>query len=428
MDTNYLKYHRGEQKIKSLYNKQNKVKNLSERISKELKIPLSNQLIKQVNIFLNNQNYKKLYITYNEDYNKIDAQIIKNYMNLLENNSKEKYIDVHELNKQNVLNNKNLLPSGDYHFSNTVQRVKKQTNVSNVSNVSNVKEPVQNNIVQKSSTELFNNLSIDEKLAMVKIINRPSILREGKIFLDSRYRDLSVTETNKISFSLINNSRAMRSLGGVAVITGKNVRDIVKITVPKFTIPYIKTADNYYNKISLSFVELLADAYHTYENGDYHFMFSATKNGNLIELTPDDPTYEFFEPISYIERLTLRFGSPIGSFIDFNKDRLYIQSVDYASNPGEITFAEEHNLVTEDIIYIKDFTSLTPSIDSEVLAEINSSNGHIINEVSTTTISIPIDFNRITNPNINQIVEVYFGSKRIMIPLKIKYEMNNKED
>jgi len=144
--------------------------------------------------------------------------------------------------------------------------------------------------------------------------------------------------------------------------------------------------------------------------------------GNLIDLTPINKTFRFYKPITRINEFSLRFGSPLSPIV-FDKDRLYTSSINYASNPGILVFSESHNLVTGDLVYIEQFNTLTPAQDLNIIEEINNSQGHICTRINNTSISINVDFTQIALasqiPGLS--VLVYFGSKRILLPLKFRY-------
>jgi hypothetical protein len=186
--------------------------------------------------------------------------------------------------------------------------------------------------------------------------------------------------------------------------------------------PYIAAADNYYQKITLSILELSAISIDAYEDSQFHFIFNAKINGNLIDLTPINKTFRFFKPITRINEFTLRFGSPLNPLI-FDKDRLYTSNINYLSNPGIISFAESHNLITGDLVYVENFITSTPAKDLNIIEEINNSQGHICTRLNNTSISINVDFTQIDLasqiPNLTLLV--YFGSKRLLLPLKFRY-------
>jgi hypothetical protein len=258
-----------------------------------------------------------------------------------------------------------------------------------------------------------------ERIEFAKIINRQSLYRDSNILIDSRYQNLANKNKSRLSFTIVNETKT--KIPGSGIITSSGIiKDVVEIEVFPFSIPYMSAADNYYKKITLSILELASVSFDAYEDSQFHFMFKAEKNNNLIDLTPINNIFRFSKPISKLSDFTLRFGSPLTP-ITFDNDRLSSSSIDYTSNPAVISFSEEHNLTTDDIIYITDFNTNDPAKDLAIINSINSPNGHICTRTSPTKISINIDMNIVTSPNTNLSISVYFGSKRIMLPMRIRY-------
>jgi hypothetical protein len=147
------------------------------------------------------------------------------------------------------------------------------------------------------------------------------------------------------------------------------------------------------------------------------------KNNSII-LNPDNKIYKFRKPITRLDELTFQFGSPLTPII-FPKDRLRTLPINYLNNPGILEFNENHNLQTGDMILIENFISDDLAADMDLLAEINSKSGHPIVVINCKQISINIGFKKLKAPTDGQTIEVYFLSKRIMFPLKIKYIIND---
>lgn len=247
-------------------------------------------------------------------------------------------------------------------------------------------------------------------------------IRSAHVFLDSRYRNIAITDNTLISFIIINDTQVRQQFNGTVTAIG-NIKNIIQLEIPTFTIPYVTSADNYYKKITLLIKELSSDCYESYEMS-YHFSFSTEKIDNLIKLTPDKKKYSFKKPITNLDNFTLKFGSPLHP-IKFDIDRLIPSNINYNTNPGEFTFNQNHNLKTDDIIYITNFTSLNPAKDYTILEEINSKEGHLITRITNTIISINVSLSDIQFPDLNLQPMIYFGSKRILIPLTIKYLINH---
>ena len=89
-----------------------------------------------------------------------------------------------------------------------------------------------------------------------------------------------------------------------------------------------------------------------------------------------------------------------------------------------------------------DIVGLTCAFDViPIITEINNPQGHICTRLSNTTISINVDFSQIivnnrplainnypnsSNPQDLSVI-VYFGSKRILMPLRIRYLLSTVE-
>ena len=195
---------------------------------------------------------------------------------------------------------------------------------------------------------------------------------------------------------------------------------MVEIEVFPFSIPYFTDADNYYKKITMSILELSASSIDAYENSQFHFIFDIEKRANLLYLSPINKVFKFHKPIARLNEMTIRFGSPLAT-ITFEKDRLPTRSIDYNVNPMTIEFFESHSLLSGDIIYINSFETANIPADLNVISQINTTKGHLCTRINSTTISINIDGTTIKFPDIDRSFMVYLGSKRILIPMRIRY-------
>lgn len=254
---------------------------------------------------------------------------------------------------------------------------------------------------------------------LTKILNRDSLLRDINILIDSRYQNLSNQDRSKFSFTIVSETKN-KSEGSGTIIASTALQNIVEIEVFPFSIPYFTDADNYYKKITMSLLELSASSIDAYENSQFHFIFDIEKRLNLLYLTPINKIFRFHKPIAKINELTIRFGSPLAA-ITFEKDRLPTSNINYTSNPMIIEFYESHSLLSGDIIYITDFQTLDNAKDLSIINDINTPKGHLCSRIDNTTISININANLIQFPDLNRQFMVYLGSKRLLIPFRIRY-------
>jgi hypothetical protein len=272
------------------------------------------------------------------------------------------------------------------------------------------------------NVESFSDLNSYDPATLVevaKIINRDSLLRDVNILIDSRYQNRSNQDRSKFSFSIVSGTKN-KSEGSGTIISSTSIEDIVEIEVFPFSIPYFNDADNYYKKITMSILELSASSIDAYENSQFHFIFDIEKRLNLLYLTPINKVFKFHKPISKINELTIRFGSPLAT-ITFENDRLQTKTINYGANPMTIEFFEPHNLLTGDIIYINDFETLDNARDLAIINDINTPKGHLCSRIDSVSISININATLIKFPDISRRFMIYLGSKRILIPLRIRY-------
>ncbi len=254
---------------------------------------------------------------------------------------------------------------------------------------------------------------------ITKIVNRESLVRDINILIDSRYQNRSNQDRSKFQFTIVSETKN-KTEGSGTIISSSMLKDIVEIEVFPFSIPYFNDADNYYKKITMSILELSASSIDAYENSQFHFIFDIEKRLNLLYLTPINKVFKFHKPIAKINEMTIKFGSPLAT-INFEKDRLQTKNINYNSNPMTIEFYEAHNLLSGDIVYINDFETLNNPRDLGIINDINTPKGHLCSRVDSTTISINIDATLIKFPDISREFMIYLGSKRILIPLRIRY-------
>ena len=352
--------------------------------------------------FINQLNFTKIY---NKDIDIVNSDIVSTYKKIV---MKPKNFDLQEYFKQQINEKSNI-------------NLKKYESFQNKESLEN---PNDSELV-RTLIQMMPNLNTEnDKINFTKILNYESLLRDSNILLDSRYQNLSNNDLTKIQFTIMNNSKI--KVPGSGIITSiAPMRDILEIEIFPFSIPYSANADNYYKKITMSILELSSVSVDSYENCQFHFMFIATKNKNLIDLTPINPIFRFFKPITKLADFTLRFGTPLTPIV-FDKDRLYA-TIDYGSSPCVLTFNENHNLISGDLIYINDFTTLNPAQDLNIINVFNDNNGYLCTRISNDEISINVDATKVLFPDPNLSINIYFGSKRILLPLRLRYMYNTLE-
>lgn len=226
---------------------------------------------------------------------------------------------------------------------------------------------------------------------LVKKINDPiSSVHTAYLLLDSKYRILENDGTEYFSWGYMNqltiSQGTVNSLG--------NIRDIISMVLMSYKIPNVSSADNVYDLVTLSIEEFISQSTIAHNGRRYHFMGCVERNKSTaqwLSICSDDfhkGEYKFNKPITSLDKITIKFGSPIEPII-FDKDRLH-GIITYGS-PTIFNFTENHNLMTNDIVYIDTFNTNNRSFDCFVINNINNKNGQPATVLSTTSISIPVN-------------------------------------
>lgn len=234
--------------------------------------------------------------------------------------------------------------------------------------------------------------------------------------LDSRYRLPTHTPVFEYKWNL-HAAGFEGSLGDIRM--QDTLKEIIRMKVCPFWIPVTNINHGYYGKIRMLVKEFVSQSAQTTEFlkdctqriRHYHFEFQITRRDlNRFYLEPcNSGIFTFRKPFARPETLTISFTAPFEQILP-DVDCL-VASVTNA-NPAVFTTTEDHNLATGDLVYPELFESADPAINREI----NREQGHVITRLSDTTFSIPIDTSSLAGP-VND-VKVYFGSKRLIIPIE----------
>lgn len=257
--------------------------------------------------------------------------------------------------------------------------------------------------------------------SVIAALNPSGATRKNYILFDTRYRSQDTDGVTSFGWNFLSNSNvntpgAINSLG--------DVKNVTAIKVYPIKIPYMDVlVNNSYNRVTMLINEFSGQAFIGQEGRKFHFIFESEVDENMIKLTPlPHPTgiFEFAKPISSIDTLTLTFGMPLES-VTFDPDR-GAATVQY-TNPAQFTMTNNmpHNLQTGDQVYISGFTSNNTVVDYTAINVVNAINGYNVYVVDPFTFQIQVDLTTITAPIANIVVSVYFGSKRIYIPMELWY-------
>lgn len=357
---------------------------------KKLTVAVANNVSRKLGRKLNENEAKGLMIY-------IDKKVDKN---LLKGQKIEDVIEYLSIRWFNEITNKDTVQETDVH--DLLSRVAMHTDGSRHRwNISGLESSV---LEDKSK------ISLEPK-------RRMSVSRSAFLFVDSKYRDITVDGRNALSFH-INAYKNTGERRGVINVS-KNLENVSAIYVYPFTIPYVPSADTNYNLVTMYIKELNSQCYMSNESKNFHFLFGTNVSGSSISLSPYNSVFRFDPPILTLDNMTLSFGAPLTDIV-FDPDRLY-GTITY-SNPALITTTQDHNIQTNDIVYIEDFTTNTPGIDNAIITITNSPDGHKIVKRSPNTFTIDdLDLSNISSPVDGLQVNCIFGSKRVMFLISVDF-------
>lgn len=260
--------------------------------------------------------------------------------------------------------------------------------------------------------------------------------RSMHIDIDSMNRNVSEDRGNYITdFQFILSTRNDRAPLGTGIIPARIVpTSITYMKIGKIILPYDSSLSdlNYTQELTLSFTGLRSNgaiAAHLNTNETIHFSFTYAVclfNDKLVELTPVNKYCKFDPPLTYLDNMSIRFNEP-RYVAQFSKDRLVPTAFDYGSNNGIISFGENHNLSTGDIIIVTGLTTLNDGVNSTLLNAINNTRGIKITVVDDTNISTNLDFTTIVDPDTASLPLIIFVSKTFRFMLEIGYIDSDEE-
>lgn len=278
-----------------------------------------------------------------------------------------------------------------------------------------------------STSSFLKDVIYDDTYQDFKKINRNdwSNWNTTYIYIDSRYQNISNTDRSILDFSIVPKSNVAKTQSG-NIISYSNLTNVTEFEIGEFTIPY-SSITNMFRELTISFLDLPNNAIDTHENS-FHFKFSYEPcdfNPKFARLKPFQDRFRFNPPIKTLDRLRIQFADPYQP-IEFDKERMRPSSIDYSFPVGVFVFTEKHKASTNDIVVIEGLTTTNATENIELLKKINNSRGHAINVIDEYSFSIDIPFNTIVNPSLSALPFIYFQSKRVQFPMKIRY-INNED-
>lgn len=269
-----------------------------------------------------------------------------------------------------------------------------------------------------------------DETSVQQIFNPQAAYRKNYILLDSRYRDTSQDGTGQNFTTLRWNflaNMATPSNGGVNSVG--DVQQVVAFATGDIRLPYQNNVlVNAYRRVSMLINEWSGQAFIGQEGRKFHLMFRADIDGNMIDcksLEYSKTKFEFAKPITQLDTITVSFGCPLEPVL-FDMDRMNM-AVSY-TNPVQLTSPIPHRLQTGDQVYVMGFTTGNSAADLTTITRVNDVTGYNCVVTGPTTIEIPdVDLSALVAPITPLNVTVFFGSKRIFVPIELTYIATQKK-
>lgn len=274
--------------------------------------------------------------------------------------------------------------------------------------------------LKNMNTAVLNSLDVIQN--KFKLLHTVNDVYSSYVLLDSRYRKIEGAIGNPITEYKWEYTPTIYTTHGTANVISR-IQDILYIQVQQFGIPYVAAADNVYKRVSMLIQEFSALAVIAHENRRYHLMFHTEVDGNRIDLIPppiDEGRFRFSTPINKVDQLTISFGSPLTP-IRFESDRYNITVIPINAIETQILFPVNHNINNGEIVILSGFTTAAPVTDEVHINSINNSEGHVVNVVNATTLSIVVDLTTITPAASTPVVECFITTRRVLIPIRMVY-------
>ena len=385
---------------KNILPKENVFNNILVPFSQELNIPLNEFIVKDcIKTITKEMDFDYMLVKSQYDVNKINNMII----NVL-------------INKYGVTNNKYSDKTDEFNYVMSIMGNTLDDDTS-FSATRSYDEVTNSSSKGYGTSSSFGSASTQNMVQIAKILNLDSLKRSAKAFVNSRYKNVVTNDNTSISFNLVN-KRSTNQLSGDLPL-GIDIKNIIGFQIPSFTIPMIDVSASA-GLVYLCINEIQTDGFESFSDIFCHFCFKYTEfTPNSYMLTPEfDGKIDFINPLN-INTLTFRFSDGF-NYIPLPSESIQSTSINYTNS--YISFGEQHNLLSGDIIYITGFTTLNPISDYTIITKINSLSGIQVNKIDAYTIQLSgIDLSAILHPNHSNLPIIYCNNRIIQFPLIIKY-------
>lgn len=256
-----------------------------------------------------------------------------------------------------------------------------------------------------------------------RIFNPKATHKSIYVYLDSRYRDRTVSDPTILRWNLSTlNSNILTDTSALSI---KPLRNVISAKMTAFRFPRAAYAYTNAHRVSAEVIELNSQAIMLSGKKRAHFLFDIVRTGSSSSYAPFElkdiennaTEYNFFTPVMQLDTISLRFGNPIYN-ISLDPDQLYA-TITSVGVQAVITFTQPHYCTALDEIFIIDFNTTNPVADKAIIDSMNNINGWQINIPPTlpptdTTMTIDVDLSGLSGiitPN----TFIYLNSKRINV-------------
>jgi hypothetical protein len=293
----------------------------------------------------------------------------------------------------------------------------------------NIDKNIEDKNIDKNIDLNINTLfGCDNLYKLQRELNPQSLYKYNYIVLDSKNRDLVLSNSKKMKWLHMNDSLFA---SGTVNTAGEPIRDIVGLRI--YPCRFNRNVSNvfvYDNLYTVLIEEFNSQSYLLHQNRKCHFFLRRTLGFGASSVSPSvDGTelkpinngyYWFKEPITDFNSITISIGNP-HVLIDIPVAILSLPSNRFSNtSPTVITCDNSTGFSSGDTVIISGFTTDDPVSDVAVINAINDISGHTITIVDSNKFSIAVDSTSITPYTTGfNLVVIRNESINCIIPLEI---------
>ena len=295
--------------------------------------------------------------------------------------------------------------------------------LNNEINIDSLKVPEPpKNVIHCNIASIF---STTDREKLLYMFNPAMSISTTYLLLDRKYHMRTNTDNKKFSWNI---SHSTGYDNANTVVTNSPLKNIIYMKAKAFRFPNTTNSLQFQNRISLTIEELSNQAIVANENRKrIHFLYTISEttpgssNAPLTMINAESDDNEFWFPgiVQDLPSITISFGNP---FRDLILDPDILPATISADGvETKLTFTTPHNVSDGEYITISNFATDSPSADTVEIALMNDVDGWMVDSSTATTLNILVDISGLAGSINSNPSEIYFESKRFIIPLEFKY-------